>query len=188
MELEIKNKILGAVQGVIPFDRIEEKHIHDTLEWINSGVEIFRIQKPDIPPKHLVSYFILFDPQENKLLLVDHIKAQLWLPAGGHVEPGENPKTTVERESLEELNTEAVFLHNGIFFLTQALTVGLTAGHTDVSLWYVIKGNADAVIKYDSAEFRGYKWFSPEEILVMPIEKLDPHLHRFVQKWISRQK
>ena len=44
--------------------------------------------KPDVPPKHLVSYFALVDERRGKLLLVDHKLAGLWLPSGGHVEPG----------------------------------------------------------------------------------------------------
>ncbi|WP_198139660.1 NUDIX domain-containing protein [Candidatus Orientia mediorientalis] len=43
------------------------------------------------------------------MLLVDHKKALLWLPSGGHVEIAEDPKTTIERECLEELNVTADF-------------------------------------------------------------------------------
>ncbi len=185
MDSDIKNQILKLVEGITPTDDFEREQIDDTIQWIKSGAELFRIQKPDIPPKHLVSYFIIVDPKENKILLIDHIKAQLWLPAGGHVEPNEHPKITVEREVVEELNTQAEFLYDGIFFLTQAVTVGLTAGHTDVSLWYVLKGDSNVTLQYDPGEFNGYKWFSPLEIIDTPIEKLDPHLHRFVKKWIK---
>ena len=185
MDSDIKNQILKLVEEIAPTDDLEREHIDNTIQWIKSGAELFRIQKPDIPPKHLVSYFIIVDPKENKILLTDHIKAQLWLPACGHAEPNEHPKTTVEREVVEELNTQAEFLYDGIFFLTQAATVGLTAGHTDVSLWYVLKGDSNTPLQYDLGEFNGYKWFTPEEILDTPIEKLDPHLHRFVNKWIK---
>lgn len=178
----MRNKILQIVQAITPFDEIEQNHLSDTIQWIQGGAEIFRIKKPDTPPKHLVSYFVLIDPDKRKLLLVDHIKAKLWLPAGGHVEPNENPKKTVEREIVEELNIQASFLLEQPFFLTETVTVGLTAGHTDVSLWYVLKGDPTAPIKYDPEEFNGYRWFSYDEVLEMPIEKLDPHLHRFVKK------
>ncbi|MBP6942476.1 MAG: NUDIX domain-containing protein [Candidatus Buchananbacteria bacterium] len=185
--MSIKDEILKLVEQITPTDGLEREHINDTIQWIKSGAELFRIQKPDIPPKHLVSYFVVIDPKENKILLIDHIKAQLWLPAGGHVEPNEHPKATVEREVVEELNIQADFLYDGIFFLTQAVTVNLTAGHTDVSLWYVLKADSNAPLQYDPGEFNGYKWFSPEEILETPIEKLDPHLHRFVKKWIAHR-
>lgn len=184
----MRNKVLKIVENIKPFDEIEGKHISSTVQWIKSGTELFRIQKPDIPPKHLVSYFVLVDPLRNKLLLIDHIKAQLWLPAGGHVEPNENPKETVEREIIEELNIPANFLLEEPFFLTETVTVGLTAGHTDVSLWYILKGDSTKPLQYDPKEFNGYKWFGYDEILQMPIEKFDPHLHRFVRKWVSSQR
>ena len=130
----------------------------------------------------MVSYFVVIDPKENKILLVNHIKAQLWIPAGGHVEQDEHPKITAEREVMEELNIQADFLYNDIFFLTQSVTVGLTAGHTDVSFWYVLKCDSQTPLQYDEEEFKGYKWFGYNEILETPIEKIEPNLHRFVKK------
>lgn len=99
----IKDTIYDIVANIKPFDAIEQNHITDTLVWIESGVPIFRIQKPDNPPRHLVSYFVLFDEVASKILLVDQKKAQLWLPPGGHVEIDENPFNTVRRECFEEL-------------------------------------------------------------------------------------
>ena len=44
-------------------------------------------------------------------------KLSFGYPAGGHVEPNEDPKETVRRECLEELGVEADFLIPGpIFF------------------------------------------------------------------------
>ncbi len=123
--------------------------------------------------------------KSKKYFLVDHIKAQLWLPAGGHVELNEHPRVTVQREIIEELNIEAKFLVVDVFFLTQTVTVGLTAGHTDVSLWYVLEADSTQTLQYDPREFNGYKWFSYDEIVQTPLKKLDPNLHRFVRKWMN---
>lgn len=116
--------IYTIVSAIKPLDKLEEQHISETLAWIASGEQIFRIQKPDIPNKHLVSYFILLDEAASKILLVDHKKAQLWLPAGGHVEINEDPKTTVKRECLEELGVFADFWHEDPLFITSTKTVG----------------------------------------------------------------
>ncbi len=178
----MRNQIKQLIKSIKPFDDLEASHISDAIVWIDSGAEIFRIEKPDIPPKHLVSYFVLFDYHKEKIMLVDHIKAELWLPSGGHVEKNEHPNITVEREIQEELNMPAKFFMNEPFFITQALTVGKTAGHTDVSLWYLLTTDSEKPIKYDPGEFNGYKWFTYDEILKTPIEKLDPHMHRFMEK------
>src|SRR3990167_3557470 len=78
----IQQTISDLVSAIVPFDNAELHQIQDTLTWIESGAPLFRLQKPDIPPKHLSVYFALFDEDARKVLLVDHKKAQLWVPAG----------------------------------------------------------------------------------------------------------
>lgn len=171
--------IENIVKGIIPFDTLEQDHIKETLLWIRSGAPIYRTQKPDIPLKHLVSYFVILDEKSKKILLVDHIKSGLWLPPGGHVEFNENPKKTVERECMEELGIEAVFWSEIPLFLTSTVTIGSTPGHIDVSLWYVLKGNSEQVLYFDQDEFHKIGWYLFDEI---PFEKSDPHIERFIQK------
>ncbi len=180
----MRNHIKQLIQSIRPFDNIEAEHIFDALAWIDSGVEIFRIEKPATPPKHLVSYFVLVDVARRKILLVDHIKAERWLPTGGHVEKDEDPRATVEREIQEELHMPAEFLSVNPFFITQTVTVGKTAGHTDVSLWYVLKADSTKKVTYDPGEFNGCRWFDYEEILKTDIINLDPHIHRFANKLV----
>jgi 8-oxo-dGTP diphosphatase len=175
------------VRSIAPYDEIERQHIAEVLTWIQSGQNIFRIEKPDKPPRHLVSYFVLIDPEHKSLLLADHIKAQLWLPSGGHVEQDENPKNTVLREAQEELSQKAVFLRGNDkpFFVTVTQTVGLTAGHTDVSLWYLLRGRLHERLTFDRREFNDVAWFSFKEVLESSPVILDPHMHRFTKKLLG---
>lgn len=177
-------KIRDAVESIKPFDVLEKKHKEDVLEWIDSGSPLFRISKPDNPPKHLVSYFVLYDPQAQSLMLIDHIKAGLWLPTGGHVDIDEDPRDTVVREAEEELKINADFgtiFGDDPFFVT--VTETRNAGvHTDVSLWYIIKGSLDAGLDFDTGEMNGVRWQTTEEILKSNIDELDPHMHRFTNK------
>jgi 8-oxo-dGTP pyrophosphatase MutT (NUDIX family) len=179
---DIRETISRIIRDIRPFDELEKRHRDDALAWIDGGAEIFRITKPDTPPKHLVSYFVLVDIDKKAVLLVDHINAEKWLPTGGHVEHGEDPKETVRRESVEELGVKASFFFSNPVFISQAITGGKTAGHTDVSLWYVISGNTDAGIRYEEREFNGVRWFTFDEVLETDIDRLDEHLHRFISK------
>lgn len=181
----MREKILQLISSIIPYDDIENEHIEDALQWLESGKEIFRIKKPDIPPKHLVSYFVLIDKSKKKILLMNHINAGLWLPSGGHVELNEHPKAAVEREIIEELNITSEFILNEPFFITETVTVNIGAGHTDVSLWYVLAGDSEYKIHYDENEFKGYKWFDFNEVLESDIKIFDPHMHRFINKLVS---
>lgn len=177
--------VRDAIVEIQPCDEIESTHINNALQWIDSGEEIFRLEKPATPPKHLVSYFVVTDPDKSKLLLVDHIQAELWLPTGGHVEKDEDPKEAVKRELREELDIAADFVFEKPIFITETITVGKTAGHTDVSLWYVVKADSAVALSYDSFEFNRYKWFSYQDVLDTPIASLDPHMHRFTRKLLN---
>lgn len=180
----MRQEIYDLVSEIKPFDSLEVEHIQDTLSWINSGAPLFRIKKPDIPPKHLVSYFVPFDMKKRSIMLIDHVTSGLWLPNGGHVDLDEHPKDTVMREAKEELDLEARF--NEKFgpkpiFLTSTMTVE-AHNHTDVSLWYIIEGYVNKNYSYDPREMRGYKWLTFDEILRTDIRQLDPHMHRFIRK------
>lgn len=179
----MRTAIHKIVSALIPFDRLEEEHLNFAKQWIASEAEIFRLAAPDQPSIHLVSYFMVIDQHTNQLLLVDHKKAQHWLPPGGHVELNEHPKETVKREAREELGIEADFLLEDPLFLTVRNTVGTCASHTDVSLWYVLKGNAKASLNYDTAEFQQIRWFKQSEI---PFEQSDPNLQRFLDKALKK--
>ncbi len=176
----VQMEIRKIIEKIKPIDGLEEIHKKECLAWIDSGVGIFRVAKPDVPDKHLVSYFCLCDFNRRKILLVEHLKAGLWLPSGGHVEPDEHPRTTVIRECKEELSLEARFWMADPILITSTVTVGLTAGHTDVSLWYILEGDSSVPIKFDQEEFASVKWFSFDDI---PYSKSDPHMKRFIEKF-----
>jgi 8-oxo-dGTP pyrophosphatase MutT (NUDIX family) len=181
---KIINSIVADVEKLIHYDAIEQDHKRDVCQWLRSGINPFRLQKPDIPPKHLVSYFVIVDPEYRSMLLVDHIKAQLWLPSGGHVEFNELPSSAVKREAKEEFGIEASFLRSNDkpFFVTVTSTVGLTAGHTDVSLWYLLRGSVHDRIRFDRSEFTDVEWYTFDEIMETDPQIFDPHLKRFTAK------
>ena len=171
------DQIRAELELIKPFDSVEREHHADALNWVCSGAELFRLEKPATPPKHLVSYFAVID--EQHILLVDHRNAQLWLPAGGHVEPQEHPRTTVQRELEEELGFRCPHPVESPVMVTCTPTVGLTAGHIDVSLWYVVRATREQPLLYDESEFLGVRWFPFSQV---PLERADPHMGRFIAK------
>lgn len=178
-DMNIRSQIVSEIQKINPFDDVEKKHIADAIAWIESGVEIFRIQKPATPPKHLVSYCVVVDTIKKAILMCDHKKSGLWLPIGGHVEVGEHPKDAVVREVAEELQIPTEFVFDAPVFVTVTQTVGSTAGHTDVSLWHVVRGEVGMNVVFEEDAFHGVKWFGFDKI---PFEKSDVHMKRFVNK------
>lgn len=171
-------RIVSELSAVSPLDDLERAHLDDAHAWVKSGAPLFRVEKPATPPKHLVSYFAVIDG--DRILLVDHRNAQLWLPTGGHVEPDEDPRTTVVRELKEELGLEVPLESIGPpLMVTVTTTVGLAHGHTDVSLWYTVKAGPTQAFSYSIEEFREVRWFDFAEV---PLERSDPHMGRFIEK------
>jgi 8-oxo-dGTP pyrophosphatase MutT (NUDIX family) len=174
-------KLIGAVD---PWDDLERTHRETATQWIAGGAPVYRLRKPDVPAMHLVSYFVVLDGRLGRMLLVAHRKSGLWLPAGGHVEPGESPWAAVVRECREELGIEAVaspITGELPLFLTVTQTLGQGA-HTDVALWHLLRADADTITTYDHDEFDAIRWLTDQQVLEESAGLLDPHMHRFTRK------
>ncbi len=174
----MSSRVTAELDSINPLDDIEREHLADAKSWVASGAQLYRLEKPATPAKHLVSYFAVIDGEH--ILLVDHKNAQLWLPSGGHVEPYEDPRSTVVRELKEELGLGVD--RDGVgppVMITVTSTVGETSGHTDVSLWYTVRASRESSITFDPEEFHTVKWFHFSDV---PIQRSDPHLGRFLAK------
>ena len=182
----MRDEIRALVEGLTPADDLEARHRAETLAWLARTDDIFRREKPGIPSPHPVAYFLVRDEMDGAVLLVDHRKAGMWLPTGGHVEPGEHPAETVRREVVEELGIPAVFAPQTgerPAFLTVAETVGAPADrHTDVSLWFVLSGRRDQPLTPDPSEFRDVRWWTTQELAGAGPGTVEPHLGRMLAK------
>jgi 8-oxo-dGTP diphosphatase len=168
------------VSSIVPGDDLESRHRAETLAWLRETDDVFRREKPATPPKHLVSYVAPIDPADGSLLLVAHRNAGLWLPPGGHVDPDEHPADTAHRELQEELGVTGASARP--VFLTVTRTVGVDAGHTDVSLWFLAPISRDTDLTPDAAEFADIRWWSRDALAAADPARFDPHLIRFLAK------
>jgi 8-oxo-dGTP diphosphatase len=175
----MRERIEALVRAVPAHDALEAEHQVQILDWIVSGAPLFRIQKPDVPKRHLTACVVVVDRERRRILLVDHRNAGLWLPCGGHVEQDEAPETAACRELMEELGMPASFLFEGPFFLTVTRTIGVDAGHDDVGFWYVLEGDSTRPVWFDDSEFTDVAWFDFGEI---PFGRCHPHMRRVMNK------
>ena len=178
----LKSMITGLVSGIEPTDDLGREHRREVLSWLAGTDDIFRRVKPRTPSPHLVSYFLLVDRLAGSVLLCDHRLSGLWLPTGGHVEPGEHPFGTVRREAAEELGVTAepdAAYGDRPFFLTMTETVGRPAErHVDVSLWFALAGRAGQPLQPDRREFAGIRWWTAAELRHADLDGFEPHLLR----------
>lgn len=178
--------IVHLVSRIEPLDAVELQHRDEALAWLACTTDVYRRHSaPVAPARHLVSYFALVDPDREQVLLGDHRKSGLWLPPGGHVEPGESPIDTVRRECREELGVDAEFLDppgQEPLFITITDTVGVGDAHTDVSLWFCLAADAKAALCPDPGEYRSVHWWTHHELRSANPALFDPHWNRFLHK------
>lgn len=182
MPAALKSSITDLVSGIEPTDDLAREHRQDALSWLAETDDIFRRVKPRTPSPHLVSYFLLVDREAGSVLLCDHRLSGLWLPTGGHVEPGEHPLATVHREVVEELGITAQpdsAYGDQPFFLTMTETVSSPATrHVDVSLWFALAGHVGQPLQPDQREFTQVRWWTQEELRRTGRTGFEPHLLR----------
>jgi 8-oxo-dGTP diphosphatase len=180
-----RSAVRDRVLAVTPVDDREAAVQEAILDWIASGVPLFRTAKPATPPVHLCVYFALVDDDASSVMLVDHIKAQAWLLPGGHVDDGEDPRCSVEREACEELQITPKFherLGNGQpLFLSVTQTRG-EFSHTDVTLWFALQGDIAAKVRPDPGEFTEVRWHGLDDDTNWAAACFDPNMARFVAK------
>lgn len=182
MPTALKSMITALVSDIEPTDDLGREHTREVLSWLAGTDDIFRRAKPLTPSPHLVSYFLLVDRLADSVLLCDHRLSGLWVPTGGHVEPGEHPLDTVRREVVEELGVTAepdAEFGDGPFFLTMTETVGPPAmRHVDVSLWFALAGSTGQVLRPDPREFVQVRWWTVAELRQAGLDPFEPHLLR----------
>jgi 8-oxo-dGTP diphosphatase len=177
-------RVAALVTAIDPLDDVEVRHREESLAWLRSTNDVFRRARPATPSPHLVSYVVLVDRRDGAVLLADHRAAGLWLPIGGHVEPGEDPTETAVREVMEELGVRARFAGatgRRPVFITRTTTRGADP-HVDVSLWFVFGGEREQLLRPDPGEFRSVRWWSRAELGAADPTSFDPHLHRMLAK------
>lgn len=173
------------VAGVVPVDEHEAADRADTLRWVRSGASVFRSTSPD---KHLCVYFVLLDEVRRTILLADHVKSGLWLPPGGHVDDGEDPRATVVREAAEELGIDGAFhpsFGDDPLFLTVTETVEVPS-HLDVTFWFLLAADQDMPLEPDPREAHRVRWFALDEPGEWVGDRFDPQMGRFRAKLLTR--
>lgn len=122
--------------------------------------------------------------RDGKTLLHKHRKLGLWLPPGGHIEPGETPDEAVLREVAEETGLRADFVEAPAepvmndervesLRRPQRVQVEAIPNHPHhIDLIYFMRAHAGEVVPEDGAVWR---WLSPEELS-------DPEITREVRE------
>lgn len=127
----------------------------EVLHWLLTCETPYRIRKPNIPFRHLCVYALL--SHERRFLLMNHAKAGMWLPVGGHLEDGEFPGEACEREILEEICISLV-VPSAPFFVTCTTVTDGSISHEDVTFWYLKEVGVEHAREIRSASGEELRW------------------------------
>lgn len=174
--LASRSHYIKALRSMTPGDAKETIDIQDALEWLNSAPQI---HKPYNMERHLGVIFLVLSPDRQLTFMLNHKKAQAWLPPGGHVDTGLSFQDAARFEMREELQREAIFIYPQPFFLTNTATRGLNAGHIDTTAWFLVEGDPSDQYRVIEKEASEVKWMELALLINMPDYT---HLPRAVSK------
>lgn len=106
----LKQEVLKFKEKNVSVDLIEV-----FLKKLSSTDKVTKKQNID---EHICSFFVPVNRETKSVYLVHHIKADDWIPPGGHIEFGEHPVDTVIREFEEELNAKITKEQISLFTLS----------------------------------------------------------------------
>ncbi len=110
---------------------------------------------------------------QEKVLLIQHKKLNLWLPVGGHIDKDETPDKAIIREIKEETGLNAELVHKSSapiagntkenLALPFHVNVHSVGDHDHCCLYYICKLLSGKVtIKKD--ELNNAEWFTKEDL------------------------
>ncbi len=113
---------------------------------------------------HFCVYFLPYNPETKKVFMVHHRKSGLWLSPGGHIDKGETPLETLEREIKEELGVIYNTPEHSLPFLLTLTPIGneIQPCKEHYDLWYGIQTNGND-FQVDLTEFHDIKWLTADE-------------------------
>lgn len=154
MKNKFKNEVL----------KLKDKIDKNLLEFFLKRTEEGNLIKEENPFEHFGSFFLPIDAKERLIFLGHHIRANGWIPPGGHIKKGENPLDTVFREFKEELDYELTNERINLFDLS-AESIRKTKGRKckfHYSFWYLVYIDKTD-FNFDRNEFHSAKWVTLEE-------------------------
>jgi 8-oxo-dGTP pyrophosphatase MutT (NUDIX family) len=133
-------------------------------------------------PGHFTASAFIVSADGSRTLLNHHRKLDRWLHFGGHCDGDENLVRVAQREAQEESGIEGLIVASARPFDLDVHPIPAHGNepehlHYDVNFVLIAPEGAAEVISPESVELR---WFTPEEMLALPLVE---SMQRIARKW-----
>lgn len=141
---------------------VDKKIIKQFIKRVHSG----SLTKKENEFDHLCSFFLPVHKPTRQIFLGHHIKAQDWIPPGGHINLGETPIDTVRREFIEELSHKLTNEQVELFDLSTKDVSGNPRHKCKIhyDFWHIVYTDKIPFV-FDKGEFYDAGWFTFDEAL-----------------------
>jgi 8-oxo-dGTP diphosphatase len=141
---------------------VDQKILEKFLARLDKDIGLLRWENPK---DHFCAFFLPVHQASNSIYLGHHIKANDWIPPGGHIEKDEHPLETIKREIMEELSYEIRSEKIELFDLTIKPIRKKHPCKRHWDLWYLIFTNDVLGFQFDIREFYDASWLDIDEAL-----------------------
>lgn len=160
----MKNNYISVLKKeVLKFKnkKIDRKIIDQFLKKLSSTDKLTKELNID---EHLCAFFVPVDEKTKSVYLGHHIKADDWIPPGGHIKWNEHPTETVIREFEEELAYKIEKNQIEIFNLSikDVSDNPRSPCKLHFDFWYLVKV-PKVDFKYLKKEFHDARWHNLKE-------------------------
>ncbi len=149
------------IRAIVKPELCPSQEVYDrTLKRLSEG----RLTIDENPTDHFPIYFLPFNPKTKQIFLVHHIKAQLWISPGGHIDEGESLLTTLNRELEEELGLPQQFkeLPRPFLFTISNISNDRQTCKIHYDTWFLLETDGRD-FQTDDKEFYNTEWVSISE-------------------------
>lgn len=175
----MKNKFRSEILKLKRKKHVNQKIMQVFLDRVKTG----KLIKEENPAVHFGCFFLPISSATKSIYLGHHIKANLWIPPGGHITKNENPKDTVKREFYEELQYQLGKEKVEIFDLSTRKINNLNdTCRLHYEIWYAVYFGDRIDFRFDKNEFYNACWFSINDALRIINEKDYQPLKRLITK------
>lgn len=123
--------------------------------------------RPQNPLHHFGIYFLPIHKKSHSIYLVNHKKANQWIPPGEHLEKGETSVEAVIRGCQEELQylpkTDSIKLFD--LSIINIRNIRSRPCRTHYDIWYLVEVEDKISFAWDAREFHTACWFEVEDAI-----------------------